>query len=75
MDNNFLDKIIDYNKSQYISKATKIREIVAPEVWINDPYYCGEDGKFLYPFGRNTLLRFFLVQMRRELMRLLLQAL
>ena len=59
MDNNFLDKIIDYNKSQYISKATKIREIVAPEVWINDPYYCGEDGKFLYPFWKKHFVEIF----------------
>lgn len=56
---NFLDKIIDYNKSQYISKATKIREIVAPEVWINDPYYCGEDGKFLYPFWKKHFIEIF----------------
>ena len=56
---NFLDKVIDFNKSQYVSKASQIREIVPPEIWINDPYYCGEDGKFLYPFWKKHFVEIF----------------
>lgn len=37
----------------------QVREIVPVEEWLENPFYCGEDGAFLYDFWKEEITSFF----------------
>lgn len=39
-------------------KAKQIREVVPIEQWLENPFYCGEDGLFLYDYWKEEITQF-----------------
>lgn len=42
-----------------IKKSELVRKMVSAKNWVNNPYYVGLEGEFIYPYWKQVLVEFF----------------